>query len=63
MPESNVKAPEELTEAEIIECLDRCASGADEACDVCPYNRDPYEDGCGKLLADSAALLKAKRDT
>lgn len=28
-----------------------------EQCKQCPYNKDNYEYGCGKLLQDAALLL------
>lgn len=30
---------------------------AGERCKECPWNEDPYENGCGKLLADAARLI------
>ena len=31
---------------------------AGEHCKDCPYNADPYENGCGKLLADAEKLIR-----
>lgn len=31
---------------------------AGEHCKDCPYNTDPYENGCGKLLADAEKLIR-----
>lgn len=51
----------ELSPLEIIRLLEVCGSETCyvEQCAECPYNRIPYEDGCGKLLRDAAALLRA----
>ena len=50
-----------LSPAEVIHWLEECGSDACyvEQCAECPYNRIPYEDGCGKLLRDAAELLRA----
>lgn len=49
-----------MTPQEIIHWLTICATDhhADE-CKKCPYNKDDYEAGCGKLLSDAALLLSA----
>ena len=49
-----------MTPQEIIKWLNTCATDchADE-CKKCPYNKEDYEAGCGKLLADAALLLSA----
>lgn len=49
-----------MTPQEIIKWLTVCATDhhADE-CKGCPYNKDDYENGCGKLLSDAALLLSA----
>ena len=36
-----------------------CHDGIIEECKQCPYNKDDYEAGCGKLLSDAALLLSA----
>lgn len=49
-----------MTPQEIIKWLNICATDCHaEECKQCPYNKDDYEDGCGKLLADAALLLTA----
>ena len=49
-----------LSPAEVIHWLEVCGSDTCyvEQCAECPYNRIPYEDGCGKLLRDAAELLR-----
>ena len=51
-----------MTPQEIIEILEICSHGCTGGyCERCPYagkNAD-YEDGCGRLLADAALLLRA----
>lgn len=42
---------------EVMEWLNKCGSQETADCEHCPYNRDPYEEGCGKLLTDAAVLL------
>lgn len=45
-----------LTPDGIIRILERCCrEDGGEFCHECPYNVDSYEQGCGALLADSAA--------
>lgn len=50
----------ELSPLEIIRLLEVCGSETCyvEQCAECPYNRIPYEDGCGKLLRDAVELLR-----
>lgn len=51
---------------EIIHWLKICSEEIPGNCDGCPYNKDPYEVGCGKLLADAALALEVlteKHDT
>lgn len=49
-----------MTPQEIIKWLQICATDFHaEECKVCPYNKDDYEAGCGKLLSDAALLLSA----
>lgn len=49
-----------MTPQEIIKWLQICATdGHVEECKRCPYNKDDYEVGCGKLLSDAALLLSA----
>lgn len=43
---------------EIIHWLRQCSHEGPGHCVGCPYNRDPYEEGCGKLLSDAALLLE-----
>lgn len=43
---------------EIIHWLKICSKEIPGNCDGCPYNKDPYEIGCGKLLADAALALE-----
>ena len=46
-----------MTLQEIIKWLNAC-SKSDCNCKGCPYEQvTDYDDGCGKLLADAAALL------
>ena len=42
---------------EVIEWLQKCGRCTTDGCETCPYDRDPYEEGCGKLLTDAAALM------
>lgn len=45
---------------EIIKWLNICCKdGHLPECKECPYNKDDYEVGCGKLLSDAALLLNA----
>lgn len=45
---------------DIIHWLNVCSKDAHaEECKQCPYNKDDYEAGCGKLLSDAALLLSA----
>lgn len=44
--------------SELVEWLVKCSDADAADCENCPYNRDPYEDGCGKLMSDAAALLR-----
>lgn len=49
-----------MTPQEIIRWLNICATDSHaEACKTCPYNKENYEAGCGKLLSDAALLLVA----
>lgn len=50
-----------LNPDEIIQALEICAAGDDEACLICPYGTRPGTDCCGKLLEDAAAILKEKK--
>ena len=50
-----------MTPQEIIGILETCSKGnPNKFCPVCPYasHEANYEDGCGRLLADAALLLK-----
>jgi hypothetical protein len=42
---------------EIIKWLTECSQDGPRNCKECPYNKEPYEAGCGKLLADAALAL------
>lgn len=45
---------------EVIKWLNICATDCHaEECKKCPYKKDDYEAGCGKLLSDAALLLDA----
>lgn len=45
---------------DIIHWLTVCSKDVHaEECKKCPYNKDDYEAGCGKLLSDAALLLSA----
>lgn len=49
-----------MTPEEIIYWLNICATDSHaKECQKCPYNKDDYEAGCGKLLSDAALLLSA----
>lgn len=43
---------------EVIKWLQVCSKDGLN-CQGCPYDKNPYEAGCGKLLADAALLLSA----
>lgn len=45
---------------EIIYWLRQCSHEGPGHCTGCPYNKDPYEAGCRKLLSDAALLLEAQ---
>lgn len=45
---------------ELIYWLRQCSHEGPGHCTGCPYNKDPYEAGCGKLLSDAALLLEAQ---
>ena len=51
---------EDMPDAELVrQWLTNCSKDdAWESCNKCPWNKDPYENGCGKLLADAARLIK-----
>lgn len=51
---------QEMPDAEVVnKWLHICSKDdAGEHCCKCPYNRDPYENGCGQLLADAAKLIR-----
>lgn len=51
---------ENMPDAELTrKWLEICGSdNAGEHCKDCPWNKDPYENGCGKLLTDAARLIK-----
>lgn len=42
---------------EIIKWLTECSHDGPHNCKECPYNKEPYEAGCGKLLSDAALAL------
>lgn len=42
---------------QIIEWLTECSHDGPHNCKECPYNKEPYEAGCGKLLSDAALSL------
>ena len=45
---------------EVIKWLRICATDCHaEECKKCPYYKDDYTEGCGRLLADAALLLTA----
>ena len=46
-----------MTPQEVIKWLRVCSSAGPHDCEQCPYNREPYEAGCGRLLSDAALLL------
>lgn len=47
-----------MTPQEVIKWLNICSTDHHaKQCKMCPYNKDDYEAGCGKLLADAALLL------
>ena len=48
-----------MTPKEVIKWLQACSQDGPHNCAECPYNKDPYELGCGKLLSDAALLLQA----
>ena len=49
-----------MSPREIIKWLEICATDCNaEECRQCPYNKDDYKAGCGKLLSDAALLLTA----
>lgn len=45
-----------LNPQDLIARLQKCSKDNCD-CDGCPYNKQGYEEGCGKLLADAARLL------
>lgn len=51
---------QDMPDAEVVnKWLHICSKDdAGEHCSKCPYNRDPYENGCGQLLADAAKLIR-----
>lgn len=48
-----------MTPKEVIKWLQACSHDGLHNCAERPYNKDPYELGCGKLLNDAALLLQA----
>lgn len=48
-----------MTPNEIIKWLRECSQDGPRNCKECPYNKEPYEAGCGKLLSDAALLIDA----
>ena len=58
--ENRVTVHKDMPEAEVVsKWLHICSKDdAGEHCKDCPYNKDPYENGCGKLLADAAKLIR-----
>jgi len=49
-----------MTPSDVIKWLNVCSTefhGSE--CEKCPYNKEPYEAGCGKLMSDAALLLSA----
>ena len=57
--ENRVIVHEDMPDAELVrEWLTICSrDDAGERCKDCPWNRDPYENGCGKLLRDAERLI------
>lgn len=57
--EKRVIVYEDMPDAgEVQKWLKICSrDDAGERCKECPWNKDPYENGCGKLLADAARLI------
>lgn len=51
---------ENMPDAELVrKWLEICGrDDAGEHCKDCPWSKDPYENGCGKLLADASRLIK-----
>lgn len=58
--EARLVVHEGMPDAEVVtKWLHICSKdGAGEHCPECPYNRDPYENGCGQLLADAGKLIR-----
>lgn len=58
--ENRVTVHQDMPEAEVVtKWLHICSKDdAGEHCNKCPYNRDPYENGCGQLLADAEKLIR-----
>ena len=58
--ENRVTVHQDMPEAEVVsKWLHICSKDdAGEHCKDCPYNKDPYENGCGKLLADAGKLIR-----
>lgn len=48
-----------MSPKEVIKWLRECSKDGAHNCQECPYNKEPYEAGCGKLLSDAALLLEA----
>ena len=48
-----------MTPKEVIRWLRECSKDGAHDCENCPYNKEAYEAGCGKLLSDAALLLEA----
>ena len=58
--EARLVVHEGMPDAEVVtKWLHICSKdSAGEHCPECPYNRDPYENGCGQLLADAEKLIR-----
>ena len=58
--ESRVIVHQDMPDAELVrKWLTICSrDDAGEHCKDCPWNNDPYENGCGKLLGDAEKLIR-----
>ena len=58
--EKRVIVHQDMPDAETVsKWLHICSrDDAGEHCYKCPYNTDPNEDGCGKLLSDAEKLIR-----
>ena len=43
---------------ELVEWLVKCSTADAADCENFPYSRGSYEESCGKLMSDAAALLR-----